>query len=78
MAHTRTLHGGMAETAGSPQTNLFDGYVTAFRKWRERKAAIAELHGMEDRQLRDMGIGRSEIESVVYWEGRDPTRLRRG
>ena len=78
MALTRALHGGMAETAGSPRTNLFDGYLTAFRKWRELKTAIAELRGMDDRQLRDMGIGRSEIESLVYFAGRDPTRLRRG
>ena len=78
MSHTRTFDGGLAGTAGAPQPSLLAGYVTAFRKWRDRKAAIVELRGMEDRQLRDIGIGRSEIESLVYFEGHDPTRLRRG
>jgi uncharacterized protein YjiS (DUF1127 family) len=78
MSHTRTFDGGLAGTAGAPQTSLLAGYVTAFRKWRSRRAAIAQLHGLEDRDLQDIGISRSEIESVVYWAGNDPTRLRRG
>lgn len=78
MALTHTLRGGMATTAASPHAGLFQGYIAAFRKWRDRKAAIAELHAMEDRALQDIGISRSEIESVIYFEGRDPTRLRRG
>lgn len=78
MAHARTLNGGMTGTAASPRPSLLQGYVAAFRKWRDRKVAIAELHGMDDRALQDMGIARSEIESVVHWAGNDPTRLRRG
>jgi uncharacterized protein YjiS (DUF1127 family) len=46
----------------------------AFAQWRERTAAIRELHALDDRSLKDIGINRSEIESVVY--GRDETRLR--
>jgi uncharacterized protein YjiS (DUF1127 family) len=76
MAYTHTLRGS-AETAASPQASVLAGYLRVFREWRKRKAAIAELHGMDDRQLRDIGIGRSEIESVVYWAGRDPSRSRR-
>ena len=78
MAHTRTLHGSLAETAASPQTSLIESTVEAFRKWRNRRSAIAQLHGLEDRDLRDIGISRSEIESVVHFGGHDPTRLRRG
>lgn len=78
MSHARTLHGGLAETAHAPQTSFFHGYVEAFRAWRSRRVAVAHLHDLEDRDLRDIGISRSEIESVVHFGGHDPTRLRRG
>ena len=78
MSHTRTFDGGLAGTAGARQTSLLAGYLTAFRTWRSGRAAIVQLHGLEDRDLQDIGISRSEIESAVYWAGNDPTRLRRG
>lgn len=34
------------------------------RKWQERKMAAA-LHALEDRILRDIGMQRSDIESIV-------------
>lgn len=37
---------------------------TAFRRW-ERRRMIAALQSMDDRVLRDIGIRRSEIPSVV-------------
>ncbi|MFM9847525.1 MAG: DUF1127 domain-containing protein [Hyphomicrobiaceae bacterium] len=78
MAQTQTFDGCVTDTVAGPTTGLFAGYAAQFRKWRSRQAAIAQLHGMEDRQLQDIGISRSEIDSVVYLAGRDPTRLRRG
>jgi uncharacterized protein YjiS (DUF1127 family) len=78
MSHTRTFDGGLAGTAGTPRTSLLAGYVMAFRTWRSRRAAIAQLHALDDRNLQDIGISRSEIESVVHWAGNDVTRLRRG
>jgi uncharacterized protein YjiS (DUF1127 family) len=48
----------------------------AYRAWRQRRTAAFELAGLDDRSLRDLGINRSEITSVVAgWDG---TRLPRG
>jgi uncharacterized protein YjiS (DUF1127 family) len=37
-----------------------------YATWRSRRQAIAELGGLDDRALKDFGINRSEIESLVY------------
>jgi len=37
----------------------------AYARWRERRAAVQELHALDDRTLRDIGISRSEIDWVV-------------
>jgi uncharacterized protein YjiS (DUF1127 family) len=37
-----------------------------YATWRTRRQAIAELGALDDRALKDFGINRSEIESVVY------------
>lgn len=46
----------------------------AYALWRERKAAARELHALDDRTLKDIGVSRSEIEWVV--RGPHATRLR--
>jgi uncharacterized protein YjiS (DUF1127 family) len=51
---------------------LFNSY----RTWRTRRAAAFELRSLDDRSLRDIGVNRSEIESVV--RGWDSSRLPRG
>jgi uncharacterized protein YjiS (DUF1127 family) len=46
----------------------------AYALRRERNAAVRELRALDDRELKDIGINRCEIEWVVHCE--DATRLR--
>jgi uncharacterized protein YjiS (DUF1127 family) len=48
----------------------------AYATWRARRRAIKELGALDDRVLKDIGVHRSEIESVVY--GPDLSREREG
>ena len=41
---------------------------TAFIAWRQRQAALAHLQAMSDRELRDIGLSRSQIECAVTGE----------
>jgi uncharacterized protein YjiS (DUF1127 family) len=43
-------------------------WCVAYLTWRIERAAIAQLWSMNDRQLRDIGISRSEIVSAVRGE----------
>jgi uncharacterized protein YjiS (DUF1127 family) len=65
-AFTRAVAEAVVATAGK--------WWRAYAFWRERKAAARELHALDDRTLKDLGVNRSEIEWVVW--GQDATRLR--
>ena len=54
------------------------GIARAWRRlwqWQARRATLELLSSLDDRTLHDIGIGRSEIPSVVY--GRHCDHLRR-
>ena len=44
----------------------------AYMKWRLDALAISQLQSMGDRELRDMGVSRAQIEFAVRGDGSDP------
>ena len=71
----------MSTTLGSPATlrgrirSGESGLTAAVKTWwkayldrRRERAAIAQLHAMSDRELRDIGLTRSEIDLAVRGE----------
>lgn len=55
---TRSTLGGFARLLG----NLVNGLVAYW----VRRQAIQDLHELNDRALRDIGVERSQIETAVY------------
>jgi uncharacterized protein YjiS (DUF1127 family) len=47
-----------------------------FRRWRRNQDDIAALQALDARMLKDIGISRSEITSVVTGRERDASRRR--
>jgi uncharacterized protein YjiS (DUF1127 family) len=44
---------------------IFKWWWAAYKRRRAERLAIARLHAMSDRQLRDIGITRSQVEFAV-------------
>ena len=79
-ARARALRGLLYAVLRGLRTAAWAAAAAAGNWWRayalrrERNAAVRELHALDDRTLKDIGINRSEIEWVV--DGEDATRLR--
>jgi uncharacterized protein YjiS (DUF1127 family) len=46
-------------------SRFFKRCGSAFNEWRERQRLRATLYGLKDRELKDIGITRGEIEYLV-------------
>jgi len=60
----RELSRGLAEVWVRAAATLVAGW-RAIALWRKRRRAVRELRALDDRTLRDIGLGRSEIECAV-------------
>jgi uncharacterized protein YjiS (DUF1127 family) len=47
----------------------FKRWLVAFWSWKAEQAAIARLHSMTDRELKDIGLTRSVITGAVVLRG---------
>jgi len=57
-----------------PAPGLMRRALRAYVEWRTLRSAVRSLQGMDDRILADIGMSRSEIQSVVYGKGADQSR----
>jgi uncharacterized protein YjiS (DUF1127 family) len=48
-------------------------FLSAVVGWRQRRRLCAELHALNDRMLKDIGISRWEIEAIVNSPDRNPS-----
>ncbi len=64
IAKLDVAHGAASHSWIDSLASLFS--FKAFRGDTELRDAADTLHRMSDRELRDIGIGRSEIHSAVY------------
>lgn len=69
-AHRHSGSANILGRAAATCKRLWVNYIT----WRIERAAMAHLRSMTDRQLKDLGLSRSEIEAAVTGErARDHT-----
>lgn len=78
--HTTTadleIAAGEADRRGLLQA-MSDAIARVWRAYLDRRTRLATLrvlHSMDDRMLKDIGIRRSEIHSVIYSEAGDRVR----
>ena len=76
MTHPHTL-AGTEIRSGHTSPRIGGRIAMAWRAYWQRRARLATvhlLHSLDDRTLHDIGVGRSEISSIVY--GRRGERMR--
>jgi uncharacterized protein YjiS (DUF1127 family) len=53
---------------------MLNSIVRRYRAWKRREAVRRELLHLTDRELQDIGIGRSDIDRVISQETAEPSR----
>jgi uncharacterized protein YjiS (DUF1127 family) len=73
-----TFTTGLARTTGSTRRvfSLVERYWGAFQEWRKRERLRADLCGLNDRELQDIGIARGEVDFVASNRSIDPRGVR--
>lgn len=64
-SRTSAADRGRARSRGSALLATVKTWWVAYLTWRIERAAIAHLEAMSDRELEDIGLTRSQIESAV-------------
>ena len=59
------LHGRAAQSVGRSVVRTFKRWQAAYTAWLRERRAMAELLSMSDRDLRDIGIDRCEIDRAM-------------
>ena len=57
-------------------SNFLGSCWGAFQRWRKRNRLRTELYGLNDRELKDIGITRGEIDYFALNRGVDPQGIR--
>ena len=73
-----TIHGTSEfgpPTARRQYYSPLEAYWDAFLEWRKREKLRATLDDLSDRELQDIGIGRSEIDYVARSESPTASRF---
>jgi uncharacterized protein YjiS (DUF1127 family) len=55
-----------------PGLTVFHKWLAGFHEWRQRNRVRGDLHGLSDRELMDIGIGRGEVDYVASNRSVDP------
>jgi len=50
---------------------MLSSLIRFFQSWKDHEAAVRELSGLNDRELADIGISRSDIDWVARKHTRD-------
>ena len=78
MTMTSTLGAGSAPSSLSRFRAVVRSRRRAYRAWQAKRANLRALRALSDHTLKDIGLHRSQLASVVVFDGADRTRRDRG